>query len=158
MGQKRSGFSLPKKHDKFVTEVDHPVTQKTVKSLKHRNPKGHSKDPENQLISPTDVRCSRELAYFIKDQVIEIEEKSRDILEKIVVKGMSSLVITDCEEKNERRHPTCPPGFSDLPPLLSYNVEKGMSSLIVTNTEQDQEKNQRRHPTCPPGFQTFHGL
>ena len=56
------------------------------------------------------------------------------------------MIITDCEqyqEKRQRRHPTCPPGFSDLPPLLPYNVEKGMASLIITDTEQNQ---------CPPGF------
>ena len=149
MGQKRSGFTLSKKHDKYVTEIDHPVAQKTVNYQKHRNPKGHSKDPENQLTSPKDVRCSRDLGYFMKDQVIE---KSNDILEECVEKGMSSLIITDCGEKNQPRRPTCPPGFSDLPPLLSYNVEKGMSSLIVTDTEQDQEKNLRGRPTCPSEF------
>ena len=71
---------------------------------------------------------------------------------------MSSLIIADFEqdqEKNQRRGPTCPPGFSDLPLLPSYNVGKGMSSLIVNDCEKDergQEKNQRQGPTCPPGF------
>ena len=119
LGQKQSGFLVSKKHDNYVTEVDHPTAQKTVISHKHRNPKGQSEDLEIQQTSP------------------------------------KSLIITDFlqyQEKNQRRRPTCPPGFSDSPPLLSYNVEKGMSSLIITDTEQDQEKNQCRRPTCPPGF------
>ena len=128
LGQKQSVFLPSKKHDQYVTEGDHPTAQKTVISHKHRNPKGHSKDLEN----------------FMKDQVIEIEEKSRVILVEHVEKGMSSLIITDCGEKNQPQRTTCPPGFLDLPPLLS--------SLIITDTEQDQEKNQRRRPTCPPGF------
>ena len=142
MGQKRSGFSQSKKYDKYVTEVDHPVAQKTENSHKRRNPKGHSKDLENQKTSPKDVRCIRGLAYFMKDQVIEIKEKSRDILEE----------SEHDQEKTQRRRPTCPPGFSDLPPLPSYNVEKGMSSLIITDCEQDQEKPQGGGLTCPPGF------
>ena len=119
MGHKRKGFRLSKKEDKYVTEVDHPVAQKTENSHKHRNPKGQSEDLEIQQTSP------------------------------------KSLIITDFlqyQEKKQRRRPTCPPGFSDSPPLLSYNVEKGMASLIITDTEQGQEKNQHRRPTCPPGF------
>ena len=153
MGQKRNGFRLSKKEDKYVTEVDHPVAQKTENSHKRRNPKGHSKDLEIRQTSPKDVRCIE--AYSMKDQFDEIAEKSSDILDEGVEKGVSSLIITDFEqyqEKTQCRRPTCPPGFSDLPPLLSYNVEKGMASLIITDCKQDQEKNQCRGPTCPPGF------
>ena len=153
MGQKRNGFRLSKKEDKYVTEVDHPVAQKTENSHKRRNPKGHSKDLEIRQTSPKDVRCIE--AYSMKDQFDEIAEKSSDILDEGVEKGVSSLIITDFEqyqEKTQCRRPTCPPGFSDLPPLLSYNVEKGMASLIITDCKQDQEKKQCRRPTCPPGF------
>ena len=154
MGQKRNGFRLSKKEDKYVTEVDHPVAQKTENSHKRRNNKGHSKDLEIRQTSPKDVRCIE--AYSMKDQFDEIiAEKSSDILDEGVEKRVPSLIITDCEqyqEKTQRRRPTCPPGFSDLPPLLSYNVEKGVSSLTIAETEQDQEINQHRLPTCPPGF------
>ena len=155
MGHKRNGFRLSKKENKYVTEVDHPVAQKTENSHKRQNHKGHSKDLEIRQTSPKDVRCIE--AYSMKDQFDgEIaEKKSSDILDEGVEKRVPSLIITDCEqyqEKTQRRRPTCPPGFSDLPPLLSYNVEKGMSSLIVTDTEQDQEKNLRGRPTCPSEF------
>ena len=146
--EERNGFSLSKKYDKYVTEIDHPVAKKTENSHKGRNPKSHSKDPEKKQTSPTDVRRSRGLAYFLNDQVDEIEGKSSDILEENVKKGMSSLIMKQGKKQHQRS--TCPPGFSGLPPLLSYNVERGMSSLIITDCEQDQEKRQR--PTCPPGF------
>ena len=142
----RSGLSLSKKYDKYFTEVDHPIAKKTENSHKHRNPKVHSKDPENQQMSPNDVRRSPELGDFMKDQVDEIEEKSSDILEE----NTSFLIIK--QEKKQRKRPTCPPGFSDLPPLLSYNMEKGMISLNITDCEQDQEKPHHRRPTCLPGF------
>ena len=150
----RIGFSQFKKNDKYVIEVDFPVAQKVEISQKRRNKLSKAR-PKNQLMPPKDVRCSRGLAYFMKDKTEEIKEKSRDILDEGMEKEMSSLIIADCEqdqEKNHRRGPTCPPGFSDLPPLPSYNVGKGMSSLIIIDCEQDQEKNQHRGPTCPPGF------
>ena len=152
IGQKRrNGFRLSKKEDKYVTEVDHPVAQKTENTHKRRNPKGHSKDLENQQMSPKDVRCIQGLAYFVNNKVDDTEEKSSNILDESV----EIEIITNCEqyqEKTQRRRPTCPPGFSDSPPLPSYNLEKGMASLIITDTEQDQEKKQCRRPTCPPGF------
>ena len=153
----RIGFSQFKKNDKYVIEVDFPVAQKLEISQKRRNKLSKAR-PKNQLMPPKDVRCSRGLAYFMKAQTEEIEEKSRDILDESMEKEMSSLIIADCEqdqEKNQCRSPTCPPGFSDLPPLPPYNVGKGISSLIITDCEQDeqgQEKNHRRGLTCPPGF------
>ena len=139
LGQKQNGFLLSKKHDKYVTQVDHPFDQKTANSHKHRNPKGYSKDPENQLMSPKDVRRSGGLAYFI-----EIEEKSRDIQVESVEKGMSSLIVTDCEGKNQPRRPTCPPGFSDIPQVLINNID----------SDQDKTSNdQPKIPTVVEGLQ-----
>ena len=157
VNNERIGLSQPKKNGKYDIEVDFPVAQKVEISQKRRKKLSKARQ-KNQLMPPKDVRCSRGLAYFMKAQTEEIEEKSSDILYESMEKGMSSLTIIDFEqdqEKKQRRDPTCPPGFSDLPPLPSYNVEKGMSSLIVNDCEKDergQEKNKRRGPTCPPGF------
>ena len=154
VNNERIGLSQPKKNGKYDIEVDFPVAQKVEISQKRRKKLSKARQ-KNQPIPPKDVRCSRRLTYFMKAQTEEIEEKSSDILDEGMEKGMSSLTITDCEQDQEKTQclgPTCPPGFSDLPPLPSYNVEKGMASLIITDTEQGQEKNQHRRPTCPPGF------
>ena len=154
VNNERIGLSQPKKNDKYAIEVDFPVAQKVEISQKRRKKLSKARQ-KNQPIPPKDVRCSRRLTYFMKAQTEEIEEKSSDILDESMEKQMSSLTITDCEqdqEKTQDRHPTCPPGFSDLPPLPSYNVEKEISSLIITDCEQDREKTHDRRPTCPPGF------
>ena len=157
VNNERIGLSQPKKNGKYDIEVDFPVAQKVELSQKRRKKLSKARQ-KNQLMPPKDVRCSRGLAYFMKAKVEEIEEKSSHILDESMEKGISSLNITDCkqdQEKTQGQGPTCPPGFSDLPPLPSYNVEKGMTSLIVNDCEIDergQEKNKRWGRTCPPGF------
>ena len=51
----------------------------------------------------------------------------REILEENLEKEISSLIITDCkqdQEKTQGRHPTCPPGFSDIPRAQKNNFEE----------------------------------
>ena len=154
VNNERIGLSQPKKNGKYDIEVDFPVAQKVELSQKRRKKLSKARQ-KNQLMPPKDVRCSRGLAYFMRDQTEEIEEKSSDILDESMEKGMSSLTITHCEqdkEKTQRLGPICPPGFSDLPPLPSNNVGKGISYLTVDDFEQGQEKNQGRGPACPPEF------
>ena len=104
--------------------------------------------------------------------------QERRILEENLEKEISFLTITDREqdhEKNQGRHPICPSGVSDFPPLPAYNtrakinemleeeskdileenVEKGIASLTITDCEQDQAKTQGRGPTCPSELSEF---
>ena len=51
----------------------------------------------------------------------------REILEENLEKEISSLIITDCEqdqEKTQGQRSTCPPGFSDIPRAQKNNIEE----------------------------------
>ena len=102
--------------------------------------------------------------YNTRAKSNEMQEKSRNILDENVEKGISSLTIANYDqEKNQDQGPTCPSGFSDFPPRAKTNEmdeksrdipeEKGISSLTITDF--DQEKNQDQGPTRPSGFSEF---
>ena len=71
----RSGLSLSKKYDKYITEVDHPITKKTENSHKHRNPKGQSEDLEIQQTSPKSLIITDFLQYQEKSNAPKTKEK-----------------------------------------------------------------------------------
>jgi hypothetical protein len=62
----------------------------------------------------------------------------REILEENLEKEISSLIISDCEqdqEKTQDRHPTCPPGFSDIPRAQKNNIEEEEKVKLPTIVE-----------------------
>ena len=71
--------------------------------------------------------CPPEISDIPRAPTCKLAKLIREILEENLEKELSSLIISDCEqdqEKTQGQRPTCPPGFSDIPRAQKNKFEE----------------------------------